>query len=125
MLASRRRLNIDSPAKSPPIATPYRPPASSPSRHASTECAQPSSCSREYAAAMSGSIQAPWRDGSAQPATTSANAVSTRISKCFADWRIDRVTRSRSSGRMPRSTGDHHAIASAISGSRIGNSPCR
>ena len=37
------RWNIDSPANSPPIATPYSPPASSPSRHASTECAQPSS----------------------------------------------------------------------------------
>ena len=46
---SRRRVtrwNIDSPANRPPIATPYSPPTSSPSRQASTECAQPSSCSR-------------------------------------------------------------------------------
>ena len=43
--ASRSTWNIDSPANSPPIATPYRPPTSWPSRQASTECAQPSSCS--------------------------------------------------------------------------------
>ena len=30
----------------PPIATPYSPPTSLPSCHVSTECAQPSSCSR-------------------------------------------------------------------------------
>ena len=45
--ASRWRWNIDSPAKRPPMATPYRPPGSSPSAdHGSTLCAQPSSCSR-------------------------------------------------------------------------------
>ena len=49
------------------------------------------------------SIQPPSRAGSAQPATTSANAVSTRISKRRADWRSDRVTRSPSSGSTPRS----------------------
>ena len=45
--------NIDSPANKPPIAIPYSPPASSRPRHTSTECAQPSSWRRRYAAAMS------------------------------------------------------------------------
>ena len=44
--ASRARVNIDSPANRPPMATPYRPPASVPPCHASTEWAQPSRCSR-------------------------------------------------------------------------------
>ncbi len=44
--ASVSRWNIDSPANSPPTATPYSPPTSSSSRQHSTECAQPSRCSR-------------------------------------------------------------------------------
>ena len=56
--ASVTRWNIDSPANSPPIATPYTPPTSAPSGvHASTLCAQPSRCSTVYALTKSSSIQ--------------------------------------------------------------------
>ena len=48
------------------------------------------------------SIQPSGRSGSAQPATTSANAVSTRISKCSHDWRSERETRRPSRGSTPR-----------------------
>ena len=44
-----------SPKNAPPRLTPYNPPASFPSFHASTLCAHPNSCSRTYAA-ISGSL---------------------------------------------------------------------
>ena len=75
-----RTWNMDSAAKSPPIPTPYSPPARPSSSHASTEWAQPSACSRVYAATMSESIQLVGSPGRAHAATTKANAVSTRIS---------------------------------------------
>ena len=63
--ASTARLNIDSPAKNPPIAMPYRPPTSSPSSlHVSTLCTQPSSCMRSYAATIGSVIHPPFRRGS-------------------------------------------------------------
>ena len=51
--ASRAWWNIDSPANRPPIATPYRPPTSSPSRQVSTECAHPRAWRSPYARRMS------------------------------------------------------------------------
>ncbi len=111
------------------MATPYSPPASSPSRQASTEWAQPRWWRSVYAVAMSSSIQPPVRSGSAQPATTSANAVSTRSSKWWADCRIERLTRSPSSGSTPRGSGDHHAISAEPRmpgrSTAIGNRPRR
>ncbi len=45
-------------------------------------------------------------------------------SKCLADWRMDRVTRNPSIGRMPRRTGDHHDMPStSVIG--MGKSPRR
>ena len=80
--ASVTRWNIDSPANRPPMRTPYSPPASSPSRHASTLCAQPSSCSRVYASTNVSSIQPCGRRGSAHAAHHRRRTrVSTRISK--------------------------------------------
>ena len=105
------------------MATPYRPPASSPSRQASTECAQPSRCSSVYAEAMSPSIHPPERRGSAQAATTSSKAVSTRISNRRADLRSDLVTRSPESGSTPRSSGDHQAIPSSAPSTRHREQP--
>ena len=118
--ASRTRWNIDSPANSPPIPTPYSPPASSPSRHASTECAQPSRCSSAYAAAMSRVIHPASRAGSPQRATTSSKAVSTRISKSRHERRSDRDTTSPSSGTIPRCAGREpvHRRPGAVLGHR-------
>ena len=62
------RWNIDSPANNPPMRSPYSPPTSSPSRHTSTLCAQPSSCSRVYASTNDSSIQPCGRRGSAHAA---------------------------------------------------------
>ena len=93
--ASVARWNIDSPANSPPMATPYRPPASVPSSsdHDSTLCAHPSSCSRTYASRTAALIHRPGRDGSAHVSMTSSKAVSTRISNRRSDRRNERVTR--------------------------------
>ena len=110
------RWNIDSPANSPPIPTPYSPPASSPSRQASTECAQPSRCSSPYAVGDVAGDPARRRGaGRRRPATTSSNAVSTRISKSRQERRSDRETTSPSSGRIPRS---HRARTSASAAAR-------
>ena len=89
--------NIDSPAKRPPTATPYRPPTRRPSRQVSTECTQPRSWSRRYAVRIWSSIQPDGRAGSAQASMTSAHAVSTRTSKRRTDLRSDR--RHRQVGR--------------------------
>ena len=79
--ASRPRWNIDSPANSPPIATPYSPPASSPSRQASTLCAQPSSVQLDVRGARpSGVIQPARAAGRRTRRRPSSKAVSTRIS---------------------------------------------
>ncbi len=123
--ASRSRWNIDSPANSPPIATPYSPPARRPSRHASTECTQPSWCRRRYAARISGSIQPLSRRGSAQASSTSSNAVSTRISKSRAERRSDRDTCIPRTGSTPRRTGLHQYIGSPRVPDGIGNMPRR
>jgi len=72
---------------------------------------------------MSSSIQPPGRSGSAQRSSTSSNAVSIRISYRGIILRSDRVTRSPSSGRIPRSNGDHQPISPGRSG--IGNTPAR
>ena len=58
--------NIDSPANSPPMRTPYSPPTSSPSSHVSTLWAQPRSCRRVYARTKSSLIQPCGRPGSPQ-----------------------------------------------------------
>ena len=91
--------------------------------HTSMLCAQPSSCSRVYAATKDSSIH-PWgRAGSAQPRMTSSNATSTVTTKRRADApqravhdaarragarRAGRATTTRSGRRAP---------------TRIGNSP--
>ena len=83
--------------------------------------------SRVYARMKSSVIQPFSRDGSAQPRITVAKQVSMRISKRRALRRSDVVTRSRSSGRIPRGSGDHQP--STGSGSRasrtIGKMPRR
>ena len=71
------------------------------------------------------SIQPSGRSGSAQPATTSSNALSTRISKCLQDWRSERETRIPSRGSTPRRAGDHQCIGSCRPGPGIGNMPER
>ena len=107
--ASVTRWNIDSPANKPPIRTPYSPPTSSPSCHVSTLCAQPSSCSRVYAATNDSSIQPCGRRGSAHPRITASNAVSTRISnrgitRTQRPAHVETVERDHTSriGRPPR-----------------------
>src|SRR5262249_8821219 len=123
--ASVTRWNIDSAAKSPPIATPYTPPARTPpADHASTLCAQPSRCSVVYASTKSSSIH-PWgRCGSAHDRMTSSNPWSTEISNLRRARRSDRLSWKPSSGRMPRGSGDHHATGPPRP-TRIGNRPVR
>src|ERR1035437_2773890 len=124
--ASVARWNIDSPANSPPKASPYSPPTSSPSRHASTEWAHPSSYRRVYAAVIAGVIQDPSLDGSAQPATTSENAVSTRMSKRRNDLRKDRLILASPGNNTPRGSGDHQPVGALAPSPRpIGNNPAR
>src|SRR5258708_10791244 len=65
------------------------------------------------------------RNGSAQPRTTSAKQVSMRISNRRALWRIERVTRRPSSGRMPRGSGDHQASIPGRPRASIGKMPRR
>ena len=103
--ASRTRVNIDSPANSPPMATPYSPPASSPSRQASTEWAQPSRWSSVYAAAISSSIQPPGAPGPRTRGRPRRRRCRPGSRSVRADWRIDRVTRSPESGSTPRGSG--------------------
>ena len=70
--ASVSRWNIDSPANSPPIATPYRPPTSRRRARPRPSAPSPSSCRRRYAAAIGLVDPAARRGrGSAQPSTTS------------------------------------------------------
>ncbi len=57
--ASGTRVNMLSPKKTRPSATPYSPPTSVPSCHASTEWACPSRWSATYAACISGVIHVP------------------------------------------------------------------
>jgi hypothetical protein len=61
--------------------------------------------------------------GSAHASITSSNAVSTRISNREHDRRSDRLTRSPSTGRMARGSGDHHRMGP--SPGDIGNRPLR
>ena len=68
------RLNIDSPKNAPPIATPYTPPISFPSRHTSAECPNPIRNNSSYTSKIDSVIQVDSR--SAHPRTTSPNAVS-------------------------------------------------
>ena len=124
--ASRTRWNIDSPANSPPIATPYSPPASSPSRHASTECAQPSRCSSLYAAAMSRVIHPASRAGSPQRGHHLVEGgVDPDLEVAGSDRRSDRDTTSPSSGTIPRGTGENQCIGGRTPCSGIGKIPLR
>ena len=86
------------PANSPPIETPYRPPASRSLRRAGPglDAVRPAELVQVGGRPPRSSvrIQPPGRRGSAQPRTTSSKAVSTRISKRRQDCRSDRLTRS-------------------------------
>ena len=68
-------------------------------------------------------IQPSSRDGSPQARITSVKQVSTRTSNRFALCRIDFVTRSRSSGTMPRGSGDHQPSLPWSAVTSIGKMP--
>ena len=70
-------------------------------------------------------IQPSSRDGSPHARMTSTKQVSTRISKRFALWRIDCVTRRPSSGTMPRGSGDHQPSCPWSAVTSIGKMPRR
>ncbi len=70
-------------------------------------------------------IQPSSRDGSAQARITRPKLVSTRTSNRRALCRIDFVTRSPSSGTMPRGSGDHQPITPGMPVTSIGKMPRR
>ena len=70
-------------------------------------------------------IQPRSRAGLAHARITSAKHVSTRTSYRLALWRMDRVTRRLSSGRMPRGFGDHQASTGSGVSTTIGKMPRR
>ncbi len=112
-------------ARRPPPRTARRPaaPGRPPPPPMPRRCApSPRLCSCRYAAATSRRIHPPSRRGSAQAATTSSNAVSTRTSKRRHDARSDRLTRSPSSGITPRGSGDHQPTGPRRRRNGIGNS---
>src|SRR5207244_2834887 len=94
---------------------------------ASTECAWPCSCSTAVASITAGVIHVPLCPlrGSAQPAMTLRNAVSTRTSKrrCRTTRRKERDGLNSATNRTVRGSGLHHRIGWASL--YQGKMPCR
>lgn len=112
--ASRTRVNIDSAPNIAPNATPYRPPASSPSCHTSKLCAHPSRCSAQYPSTTCGVIHVPSRR-SAHARMTASNAAST----VTRNLPCRRVRPSRcgtvnvATGSTARGSGEHQTTSSS------------
>lgn len=123
--ASVAKWNMDSPAKNPPIRTPYKPPINSPeSFHVSIEWAQPSRCSSRYASTTSRDIHEPLRGNRAQCSMTSSNCSLILQRIRIALRRNERDTISESSSMIARGLGDHQPMAlSRPTG--MGNKPRR
>ena len=90
-------------------------------------CAQPSSCNSRYASMNGSVIHPPGRFGDAQPRITRSNCKFVVHEYRRKLRLIDLVTRRESSGMIPRSSGDHHAMSSTpnAASAGIGKIPCR